>query len=268
MQEHTNKDADFTKARRANPIHIVESGRLGPSSAEALRDVHMSLVRAEQNLYNLVQANQAANGSTFQPPSFAYQGQSAFTPAFAPGFAPGFTPTSTMAGIPGLSYGTPQQSWIAPPGALANWNTPQAALATWGALSGIGAPPIVAAGYGPQAFAATAPFPASATRLPVDIADEGKQFVCKVDLPGLRTDQIELLCLEHTLVIKAYREVDGDAASLVQAERGTAMQQRQIVLPSEILPGSVKATLNDGVLTVVVPKAHPTEGPRLVKIQG
>lgn len=257
MQEHTNKDADFTKGRRANPIHVVENARLGPSSAEALRDVHMSLVRAEQNLYNLVQANQAANGSTFQPPNFAYPGPQTFAPGFAPGFTPGFTPTSTMAGIPGLSFGTPQQSWITPPATLGNWSP----------LSGIGAPPIVAPGYGPQAFAPTAAFPTPASRLPVDIADEGKQFVCKIDLPGLRTDQIELLCLEHTLVIKAYREID-TVASLVQAERGTAMQQRQIVLPSEILPGSVKATLSDGVLTVVVPKAHPTEGPRLVKIQG
>ncbi|MFA5944169.1 MAG: Hsp20/alpha crystallin family protein [Candidatus Thermoplasmatota archaeon] len=271
MQEHSNpnKDTESVKARRSNPI-IVDGTRMGPSNAEALRDVHMSLVRAEQNLYNLVQANHAANaanGSAFGPAAFAYGAQPGFAPSFAPGFPPGFAPTTGIPTPSGLAFGVTAAPWATAP--TASWNASPAALATWGALN----PSLAAQGLAP-AYVPSALVPASASfgiasRIPAcDISDEGKQYVCQLDLPGLRAEQVELLCTDHTVVVNAHRESESDASSLVQAERGTTTQQRTITLPHEILPGGVKATLSNGVLTVVLPKAQPTEGPRRIKIQG
>jgi HSP20 family molecular chaperone IbpA len=266
MQEHTTNQE--TKNRRTAGIHIAETTR-GASSADALRDVHMSLVRAEQNLYNLVQANPAANG-TLAPAGFGYGAPPAFTSGFAPGFAPGFGPTPLQAPAvhapTGLAFG-PAANW----GPTASWPQAPVAAPAWTPLAQ-GLSPIVAPGYTsafPAGAFSPAAIPTSANRIPAcDIIDEGKQFVCQLDLPGLRADQVDLLCSEHAVVVSAFREAEEVVGGLVQSERRSSTQQRTIALPQEILPGGVKASLNNGVLTVVLPKANPTEGPRRVKVQG
>lgn len=269
MQEHTSKESDYSKTRRANPIHVVDTSRLASSNVEALREVHMSLVRAEQNLINLAQSNQVANGGHFPTGAFAYPTQNGFTAGIgASGFAPGFAPASIPSTPAGLAVGMGPS--IAPWGAI-----PQQPLLGWG-LPPVGVPATLAslqaaAGIVPSALIANAAlFGAGiASRTPAcDITDEGKQFVCLVELPGLRTDQVEVLCQEHTVLISAYRETEADVVNLVQSERGTATLQRTIVLPAEVQPGSAKATLSNGVLSIVLPKVHPTEGPRRIKVQG
>jgi HSP20 family protein len=126
------------------------------------------------------------------------------------------------------------------------------------------------AGFAPgSVLPTTGTFGSWAGRTPAcDISDEGKQFVCVLDLPGIAADQVELLCFERAVVISATREPESDVASLVHLERGNNLQQRTITLPNEIQPASVKATLNNGILTIVLPKLHPTEGPRRIKVQG
>ncbi|MEK6976232.1 MAG: Hsp20/alpha crystallin family protein [Candidatus Thermoplasmatota archaeon] len=257
MQEHTTKDQESSRAR-SSPIHIVPTLRPIGANADALREVHMSLVRAEQNLYNLVQASHP------QSPGFGFAAPATFTggyaaPAFAPGFAPG-APLVAPAGLP-VGFANPVTPW-----SQGSWGqVPSSVLAPWSPLaSGIGslAGPLAREPIAPTAWSLASRTPAC------DIADEGKHFVCVIDLPGLRADQVELLCSEHTVVINATREPDADAGVLVQAERGTAFQHRTILLPNEIQPAGVKATLANGILTVTLPKLHPTEGPRRVKIQG
>ncbi|MEA3136086.1 MAG: hypothetical protein QOJ26_1935 [Thermoplasmata archaeon] len=248
MQDHTNKAQDPTRARRPNSIHAVDAPRSPQANADTLREAQMSLVRAEQNLYNLVHANHngaiGAAGFGYTPPA-----------AFAAGFAPGFAPS--VAGVPqspGLAFGVPA--------GFSPWGTPQPALAGWPIAANL--PAVASAIVAPAALAA-----GLVARTPAcDISDEGKQFVCLLDLPGIRADQIELLCFEHAVTVNAYREVQGDTASLVQSERGTAALTRTITLPNEILPSGVKAALANGVLSIVLPKAQPTEGPRRVKVQG
>lgn len=301
MQEQTNKDQESSRTR-ANPIHIVPTSRQSGANADALREVHMSLVRAEQNLYNLVQASHA-NGQA----AFAYAAPQAFpagyaAPAFPPGFAPagavsapayGFATQPNGMGHPAVGY-APAPGLFAPaPVAysqpILGFGQAPTAVPQWSPLAGITALPgalvaglsalstALAAGIAalPGATGAPAPlaaYPASAwmqNRTPAcDIADEGKAFVCRVDLPGLRADQVELLCLEQAVIVTGVREADGESVSLVQSERGIASQQRTIVLPASIQPAGTKATLSNGILTVTLPKVTPTEGPRRIKVQG
>lgn len=273
MQEHTAKDQESTRSR-SNPIHIVPTSRSqAGANADALRDVHMSLVRAEQNLYNLVQASNA-NGQS----GFGYAAPSAFTAGYAaPAFPPGFAPTAAIGTPPGIAYGQPTGlAFGTPPGiayglpvqpnpwlaaqAMPAWNPLAPAIA---ALPGVGLAPLPGIG-----LAGASP-PWALGRAPAcDISDEGKAFVCVVDLPGVQAAEVELLCFPHAIAIQATRESDAETASLVQAERATSTLQRTIALPSEIQPGDVKASLSNGILTVTLPKVHPTEGPRRIKVQG
>lgn len=296
MQEHTAKDQESTRSR-SSPIHIVPTPRSqAGANADALRDVHMSLVRAEQNLYNLVQASNANGQAGFgyaAPPFAAGYAAPAFPPGFAPTAAIGTPPGLAYGTPPGIAYGTPSGiSYGTPPGIP--YGTPPALA--FGAPAGLayGTPPGI--GYGlpvqPNPWATAQPMPAWNPLVPTvaalpgaslaglaspwamgrapacDISDEGKAFVCVVDLPGVQADEVELLCFPHAIAIQATREADAETVSLVQAERAASTLRRTIALPSEIQPGDVKANLSKGILTVTLPKVHPTEGPRRIKVQG
>jgi HSP20 family protein len=273
MQEHTKKDSqqDIKNVQRgAGPVHIVQTSRLNGSGPDALREAHMNLVRAEQNLYNLVQASQATTGSQFGPSAgFGYPTQQAFPAGYtAPGYSPGFAPPAAFSTPAALAYGMAPtfNPWgPAPQSAIAPWSPWQTAIpASPGSLN-------YAPGFAQGAFASSPiAFAAGiASRTPAcDIVDEGKQFVCQLELPGVKAEQVELLCFERAVVINAFREAEGDIASLVQSERGNATQQRAITLPNGIQPGSCRATLSNGILTVVLPKVHPTEGPQRIEVQG
>jgi HSP20 family protein len=260
MHETATKEQD-QKTRRTNPIHVVEGSRMGASHADVLRDAHLSLVRAEQNLYNLVQASNGANGA-----AFGYPAQQPFPASYPPGFAPGFGPAAVPSPA-SLAFGIPAAPWAAhaanpwAPQVTAPWASQATAIPAWN--------PLAASALVPPGFVPATSIAAAIGRIPaLDVSDEGKQFVCQVDLPGLRAEQVELLCSERTVLVSAYREAEVDTASLVQSERGTATLQRTITLPAEILPSGAKATLSNGVLAIVLPKANPTEGPRRVKVQG
>ncbi len=273
MQEHTKKETQQeirNVSRGAAPVHIVQGPRLGASTSESLREAQLNLVRAEQNLYNLVQANQGTNGSQFgSSAGFGYPAATGFPVGYAgPSFTPGFTAPGTFSAPTGLGLGTI-------PGFNPWGPTPHAAASPWSTWQNAmpGAPGSLQYGTGvlqsvwpssPGTFAG-----GMASRTPAcDIVDEGKQFVCQLELPGVKADQVELLVFERAIVINAMRETEGDVTNLVQSERGNATQQRAITLPNEIQSGSAKATLSNGILTIVLPKAHPTDGPRRVAVQG
>jgi HSP20 family molecular chaperone IbpA len=106
------------------------------------------------------------------------------------------------------------------------------------------------------------------TRAPaVDIVDEGSEFVCQVELPGVKTENIEVSCFERGLLVTAHAEPEIDVGALVQAERGIkASYRRAINVPAPVQPSGSKATLREGILTVNLPKLTPTEGPRRVPV--
>ncbi len=270
MQDHTAKKGQETvKARRSNGIHVVDTARLATSSADALRDAQINLVRAEQTLLTLVQAGHAGNPAQYGAPTpFGFPSAQTIpaqypTSAYVPGFAPP-TAFSTSSGI-GFGIVPAGSPWGTSPSATLSPWTPWAAAINAGSGSGHASPAFVSSSLVGRAGTTSGAIGSRA--LACDILDEGKHFVCQVEMPGVEADQVELLCLENAVAVNAYRETEGDIANLVQSERGNAIQQRVIALPNQIQPGGAKATLSNGILTIVLPKVHPTEGPRRVEVQ-
>ncbi|HUR24547.1 MAG TPA: Hsp20/alpha crystallin family protein [Candidatus Thermoplasmatota archaeon] len=105
-------------------------------------------------------------------------------------------------------------------------------------------------------------------RLPAtDIVDEGAELVCQIELPGVKSENVEVSCFGRSLLVTAYSESEIDLGALVQAERGIeATYRRAINLPVPVQPSGTKATLRDGILTVNLPKANPTEAPRRIPV--
>lgn len=106
-------------------------------------------------------------------------------------------------------------------------------------------------------------------RLPAtDIVDEGSELVCQLELPGVKPENVDVACHGRGILVTAHADPEIDLGALVQAERGLqATYRRAIPLPVTVQPSGAKARLRDGILTINVPKADPTEGPRRVNVE-
>ncbi|SDK69708.1 Hsp20/alpha crystallin family protein [Natronorubrum texcoconense] len=112
----------------------------------------------------------------------------------------------------------------------------------------------------------------SATRL--DLTDHGDTFVVTVDVPGFDSDDLESRLQGDTLEISGEREGafeadtvtaatdaatdagDGSesAGTYIRHERQTQSFSRQVKLPDPVDADAVTASLNNGILTIWLPK--------------
>ena len=91
---------------------------------------------------------------------------------------------------------------------------------------------------------------------PVDIVEDPAGYRLSVDLPGLKTDSLEVKVEDGTLVISAERPVPawGEGARVHRAERHYGRVRRAFKLPSDVGDGAIKAAYKDGVLELTVAK--------------
>lgn len=103
--------------------------------------------------------------------------------------------------------------------------------------------------------------------MPVDLIDRDNEYVVTVDVPGCDREEIELRATETTIRINARHEesVDEETDSYVRRERREQSFGRTVHLPEPIEPDGTTAALNNGVLTITLPKAEPA-GARTIDI--
>ena len=90
----------------------------------------------------------------------------------------------------------------------------------------------------------------------IDIYDSKDSIKVKVDLAGLKKEDIDVSIQENVLTIKGEKkrssEVKEDA--YLRTERFTGTFHRSITLPTEVDQEKVQASFRDGVLELVLPK--------------
>jgi len=94
--------------------------------------------------------------------------------------------------------------------------------------------------------------------LAVDVIDENDSIKVIADLPGFNKEDINLYIEDGNLVIKAERrkEVEERGKDYIRQERSYGEVYRKIALPTEIDVDKVKASYNNGVLEVTLPKTE------------
>lgn len=97
--------------------------------------------------------------------------------------------------------------------------------------------------------AARADFP------PVNLYEEANGIEVTAFMPGVRADSLNLQLLNQSLVIEGEKKSDLQEKPYVRRERTFGTFQKSVRLPFKVDPGSVEATLRDGVLTVRLTKA-------------
>jgi HSP20 family protein len=92
----------------------------------------------------------------------------------------------------------------------------------------------------------------------VDVYEDKDSLLVKAELPGLKKDDIDISLQEGYLVLSGERkqEQKHEDANVYRSERWEGRFHRSISLPCRVDAEKIKATYNEGVLTVTLPKAE------------
>ncbi|MDC8437825.1 MAG: Hsp20/alpha crystallin family protein [Candidatus Nitrosotenuis sp.] len=94
-----------------------------------------------------------------------------------------------------------------------------------------------------------------------DVADQGDRYEIKVDLPGVKKDEIKLNVSDNSLEISAQHkeEEEEKKKNYIRRERSQTSYYRAIPLPEKVLSDKTQAKLTDGILSVIIPKSVPVQ---------
>jgi HSP20 family protein len=108
--------------------------------------------------------------------------------------------------------------------------------------------------------------PYSATYPAVNIWEDGNYAYLEAELPGMSMNDIEVLVMGNELTLNGQRKSGESAdASWQRRERGQGSFSRTMTLPWEVDADKVEARLNDGILTVKLPKCESCK-PKKIKV--
>ena len=107
-----------------------------------------------------------------------------------------------------------------------------------------------------------------AVEMPLDVHQTDKEYVVKATLPGARPEDVDVSVVGETLTIKAtvQEEKDVKEEDYLLRERRYASFARTITLPTEVQADKVEATLENGILTLKLPKAEAVV-PKTIKVK-
>ena len=101
---------------------------------------------------------------------------------------------------------------------------------------------------------------------PVNIFQQGDDFVLVVELPGVAKSDLSIEAKENAIRIAGKKEVTyQEDASIHRRERIRGVFDRTIAIPIQIDPDRIRAEYRDGVLALFIPRAE-LEKPRTIKI--
>jgi len=99
-----------------------------------------------------------------------------------------------------------------------------------------------------------------------NLYDHGEKFELIAEVPGLARDDLDVKIQGNYLEISGTREVNAPEGYRVhRSERGSASFTRSLTLPADVDSGKVDATLDNGVLVLIMPKSEAAK-PRQIAI--
>jgi len=102
-------------------------------------------------------------------------------------------------------------------------------------------------------------------RARMDVLDKGENFEVKIDLPGVKKDDIQVTIEGPRVSISAESKSESESkdSRVLHSERYTARYARSFELPVEVNESGAAARFEDGVLTLALPKRAAVVGKRL-----
>lgn len=102
----------------------------------------------------------------------------------------------------------------------------------------------------------------------VDVLDKEKEYIVEAELPGVHRDEINLSFDEGRLSISITKEEDNqeESKNYIHRERRYSSMSRKIFLADADSEG-IKAKLEDGVLTLTIPKKEKPDNSINIEIE-
>jgi HSP20 family protein len=101
---------------------------------------------------------------------------------------------------------------------------------------------------------------------PINIFQQGSDFVAVIELPGVDKESLEIEAKEKTIRVSGKKTVEYDArASVHRRERLSGSFDRTISFPLHVAADGIRAEYRDGILALFIPRAE-SEKPRTIKI--
>ena len=99
----------------------------------------------------------------------------------------------------------------------------------------------------------------------VDVYQDKDQFAVVAELPGFKKDEIEISLHQGALTIAGERKQERGDKEGVRAERYFGRFQRTVTLPAAVNAEQVRASFQDGILKVELPKAEEAK-PKQIQV--
>lgn len=102
----------------------------------------------------------------------------------------------------------------------------------------------------------------------LDVTQDKDHVFVRVELPGMKKEEIDISLHEGTLAISGERkhEEEKTEGDTFRSERYFGKFHRTVTLPSAVEGDRVKASYKDGILSITLPKAEESK-PRQIDVE-
>jgi HSP20 family protein len=102
----------------------------------------------------------------------------------------------------------------------------------------------------------------------LDVYQTPSEIVVKATMPGVKPEDVNIDITGDTLTIKGERKAEQEIKreDYLYQERRYGALSRSVVLPAGLKSDKTEATMEDGVLTLIVPKAEEVK-PKAIKVR-
>jgi HSP20 family protein len=103
---------------------------------------------------------------------------------------------------------------------------------------------------------------------PVDIFEEDQAIRITAEIPGVHAEDVKLTVENNVLTIQGTKQQVAEERTdrVHRYERTYGAFERSFTLPTTVDPNAIKATYENGVLTVTLPKVEKAK-PRQIEVQ-
>ena len=103
----------------------------------------------------------------------------------------------------------------------------------------------------------------------MDVADMGDHYEMKLEMPGIRKDNIDIQVTSNTIEVKAECDEGKEekGRNWLRRECSSMSYYRSLELPEELNTDNVEAELKDGILKLNIPKVEPKPELKAKKIK-
>ncbi len=102
----------------------------------------------------------------------------------------------------------------------------------------------------------------------LNLTENSDSYFVRAELPGTETEDLNIQATMNSLAISGERKIsaEGENVKYHRREREAGRFSRIVQLPEAVSPEKIEARMQNGVLTVIIPKSEAAK-PRQIKVK-